>query len=159
VRDRKEQEQETARMLKSLGELRRAIRSWLIVRGIKNVYIVDPLAASGAAADVEKAIGLMRDQGGVQPAGKGLQGDHHSLAPRQEEECGEEPRRRRKKKQKSMRQVTARPGQAAARRPEKAARAATERRSEEAGRGQPRRALSEGSNALASNRGQFGMTA
>jgi hypothetical protein len=48
-------------MLKSLGELRRAIRSWLIVRGIKNVFLVDPLAASGAAADAKKAIGLMRD--------------------------------------------------------------------------------------------------
>jgi hypothetical protein len=61
TRNGKEQEQETARMLKSLGELRRAIRSWLIVRGIKNVFLVDPLAASGAAADARKAIGLMRD--------------------------------------------------------------------------------------------------
>jgi hypothetical protein len=60
-RDRQEQERETARLLKSLGEMRRAIRSWLMVRGIKNVFMVNPLAVSGAAANVEKAIDLMND--------------------------------------------------------------------------------------------------
>jgi hypothetical protein len=59
--DRKEQEKEAARLLKSLGEMRRAIRSWLMSRGIKNVFMVDPLAASGAAANVEKTIALMSD--------------------------------------------------------------------------------------------------
>ncbi len=59
--NRQEQEKETARLLKSLGEMRRAIRSWLMARGIKNVFMVDPLAASGAAANVEKAIALMND--------------------------------------------------------------------------------------------------
>ncbi len=59
--ERQEQEREAARLLKSLGEMRRAIRSWLMARGIKNVFMVDPLAASGAAANVEKAIALMSD--------------------------------------------------------------------------------------------------
>ncbi len=59
--NRQEQEKETARLLKSLGEMRRAIRSWLMARGIKNVFMVDALAASGAAAKLEKAIALMND--------------------------------------------------------------------------------------------------
>jgi hypothetical protein len=66
-----EKGEEGKRMLRELGSLRREVRNWLYRKELKNVVLVDPLEASGAAASWDKAKGLMADNVHMLPAGYG----------------------------------------------------------------------------------------
>jgi len=59
--DEQTQERETGRILKGLGEMRRAIRSWLIVSKFTNVILIDPMLICGVASDAAAARSLMKD--------------------------------------------------------------------------------------------------
>jgi hypothetical protein len=48
-------------MLRSFGELRRKVKTWLVSNNFTNVVMVDPLATFKASADIYAAIGMMAD--------------------------------------------------------------------------------------------------
>jgi len=52
---------EGAVMLRSLGELRRKVKTWLVFNKYTNVVMVDPLATFNASADAAAAINMMAD--------------------------------------------------------------------------------------------------
>ncbi len=56
-----ERRAEGERQLRELGSLRREVKTWLIRKGYSNTLLVDPLQASTAAADIDKARENMRD--------------------------------------------------------------------------------------------------
>jgi len=56
-----ERRAEGERQLRELGSLRREVKTWLIRKGYSNTLLVDPLQASAAAADIDKARENMRD--------------------------------------------------------------------------------------------------
>jgi hypothetical protein len=60
---------EGERQLRELGSLRREVKTWLIKKGYSNTLLVDPLQASAAAADIDKAREIMRDTVHMKPAG------------------------------------------------------------------------------------------
>jgi hypothetical protein len=64
-----ERRAEGERQLRELGSLRREVKSWLIKRGYSNTLMVDPLQASAAAANIDRARENMRDAVHMQPAG------------------------------------------------------------------------------------------
>jgi hypothetical protein len=56
-----ERRAEGERQLRELGSLWREVKNWLIKKGYSNTLMVDPLQASAAAADIDKARENMRD--------------------------------------------------------------------------------------------------
>jgi hypothetical protein len=64
-----ERRAEGERQLRELGSLRREMKTWLIKKGYTNTLLVDPLQASAAAADIDKARGIMSDSVHMKPAG------------------------------------------------------------------------------------------
>jgi hypothetical protein len=60
-RSAQQRKDDGVRMLKELYQLRRAVKSWLIQKKIRNVILLDPLACLGAAADLGKAEKIMAD--------------------------------------------------------------------------------------------------
>jgi hypothetical protein len=56
-----EKEKEGKRMLRELGSLCREIRNWLYRKEFRNVVLIDPLEASGAASRWDTAKELMVD--------------------------------------------------------------------------------------------------
>jgi hypothetical protein len=52
---------DAARQLKELYQLRRAVKSWLIVKKLKNVLLVDPLSCLGASNNIDKARAILKD--------------------------------------------------------------------------------------------------
>ncbi len=64
-----ERRAEGERQLRELGSLRREVKTWLIKRGYSNTLMVDPLQASAAAANIDRAREIMRDAVHMQPAG------------------------------------------------------------------------------------------
>jgi hypothetical protein len=53
--------EDAARQLKELYQLRRAVKSWLIAKKLKNVLLVDPLSCLGARNDIDKARAILKD--------------------------------------------------------------------------------------------------
>jgi hypothetical protein len=64
-----ERRAEGERQLRELGSLRRELKTWLIKKGYTNTLLVDPLQASAAAADIDKAREIMSDSVHMKPAG------------------------------------------------------------------------------------------
>jgi hypothetical protein len=60
-RSAQQRKDDGGRMLKELYQLRRAVKSWLIQKKIRNVILLDPLACLGAAADLGRAEKIMAD--------------------------------------------------------------------------------------------------
>jgi len=61
MRTDREKEEDRKRQMKELWELRRAVKTFLVVNKIKNVVMVDPLAALGVGSDMVKAREIMAD--------------------------------------------------------------------------------------------------
>ncbi len=61
ARTEKERQEDAARQLKELYHLRRAMKTWLITRKMKNVRLMDPLACLGAANNTAVAMGILKD--------------------------------------------------------------------------------------------------
>jgi hypothetical protein len=60
-RSEQQRKDDGVRMLKELYQLRRAVKTGLIQKKIRNVILVDPLACLGAAADLSRAETIMAD--------------------------------------------------------------------------------------------------
>jgi hypothetical protein len=60
-RDEQTLNEEGARQLKELYQLRRALKSRIIQRKYKNILLIDPLACLGAASSLERARAIMAD--------------------------------------------------------------------------------------------------
>jgi hypothetical protein len=61
ARREKVRQEEAARQLKELYHLRRAVKTWLITKKMKNVLLVDPLACLGATNNTADAMGILKD--------------------------------------------------------------------------------------------------
>jgi hypothetical protein len=60
-RDEKTLKEEGIRQLKELYQLRRVLKSRIIQKKYKNILLIDPLAATGAASSLDKARAIMAD--------------------------------------------------------------------------------------------------
>jgi hypothetical protein len=61
ARSEKTRAEEAARLLKELYHLRRAVKTWLITKKLKNVLLVDPLACLGATNNTAVAMSILKD--------------------------------------------------------------------------------------------------
>jgi hypothetical protein len=61
ARTEKTRAEEAARLLKELYHLRRAVKTWLITKKMKNVLLVDPLACLGATNNTAMAMTILKD--------------------------------------------------------------------------------------------------
>jgi hypothetical protein len=61
ARTEKVRQEEAARQLKELYHLRRAVKTWLITKKMKNVLLVDPLACLGVSNNTTAAMGILKD--------------------------------------------------------------------------------------------------
>ena len=61
IRSESAKRDDAARQLKELYQLRRAVKSWLIAKKLKNVLLVDPLSVLGASNNIDKARDILKD--------------------------------------------------------------------------------------------------